>query len=154
MIENLVVVSAAPESRQVGEDRGGEILRLKKMLSFVLVIGLCGGLALTSNAGAGTLPADTTVTIKAQSGDFSGKVKSSDPLTCADGRNVTVFKQKGAEQDPKNDKKIASDTAGLQGEDYTWSTGNTGVSGKFYARVKKTPECKGDRSKTVKTSKD
>ncbi len=88
-----------------------------------------------------------------ESGDFSGKVKSSDPLTCADGRKVTVFKQKGKEQDPKIDKKIASDTAGLQGSDYTWSTGNTGVSGKFYAQAKKTPECKGDRSKTVTTTK-
>lgn len=60
----------------------------------------------------------------------------------------------GKEQDPKSDKKIASDTAGLQGEDYTWSTGNIGVSGRFYARVKKTPECKGDRSKTVTTTKE
>lgn len=123
------------------------------MLPFVAVIGLVGGLVLTSNAGAGAL-IDTTVTIKAQSGDFSGKVKSSDPLTCADGRKVTVFKQRGQEQDPKNDKNIASDTAGLQGSDYTWSTGNTGVSGRFYARVKRTLECKGDRSQTVRTSKE
>lgn len=123
-----------------------------KMLPFVAVIGLCAGLLVTGNAGAGTVRADSTVTIKAQNGDFSGKVKTEEP-TCGEGRNVAVFKQKGAQQDPSIDKKIASDTAGLQGSDYTWNTGNTGASGRFYARIKRTPECQGDRSETVRTSK-
>ena len=97
--------------------------------------------------------AETKVTIKEQSGDFSGKVKSSKLGKCADGRKIWLYKQNGSEQDPKNDEKYASDTASVNGgNDYAeWNTGNTGaMNGKFYARAAKINGCKADTSKTVK----
>jgi hypothetical protein len=45
------------------------------------------------------------------------------------------------------------DTADLSGGRYAWDTGNTGASGKFYARAGKIPGCKADTSKTVRTHK-
>ncbi len=94
--------------------------------------------------------AETKVTIKEQSGDFSGKVKSSDPARCAEDRKVTLFEQLGDEQNPSQDDKVASDRASLNGNRYEWSTGNTGLdSGKYYARAGKISGCKADTSKTV-----
>jgi hypothetical protein len=101
-------------------------------------------------ASAGTL-ADSTVTIKAQSGDFSGTISSSRPMRCAQDRKVVVFKQAGANQDPSQDDRVASDTASLSGDRYEWSTGNTGVYGKVYARVGRTEHCKADTSRTVRS---
>jgi hypothetical protein len=103
-------------------------------------------------AGAGTR-ATTTVTIKTQNGDFWGYVDSPRPLKCADGRKIVLFKQVGAEQDPSVDQKVASDTASLNGDRYMWSTGNTGQSGKFYARAGRTINCKADTSPTVRSVK-
>ena len=104
----------------------------------------------TVTAGAGDR-AETTVTIRTQNGDFWGYVDSPRPLKCADGRKVVLFKQVGSEQDPSVDSRIASDTASLSGDRYEWNTGNTGMFGKFYARVGKTVDCKGDTSKTVRS---
>jgi len=103
-------------------------------------------------AGAGTR-ATTTVTIKTQNGDFWGYVDSPRPLKCADGRKIVLFKQVGAEQDPSVDQKVANDTASLNGDRYMWSTGNTGQSGKFYARAGRTINCKADTSPTVRSVK-
>jgi hypothetical protein len=93
----------------------------------------------------------TTVTIKVAGTDFSGYVKSPRPRKCAKDRKVILYKQVGRNQNPKNDRKIASDTTSKNGDRYMWSTGNTGVKGKFYARVKATSTCKGDTSKTLHT---
>jgi hypothetical protein len=101
-------------------------------------------------ADAGTL-APTTVTIKAQNGDFSGVVKSTRPLVCANGRNVIVFKQVGPQQNPRVDVRVGSDTASLNGDRYEWSTGNSGVFGKVYSLVRRTPDCRPDTSKTVRS---
>ncbi len=45
---------------------------------------------------------------------------------------------------------IASDTTELQNGVGRWSTGNTGFEGKFYAKVKRTPQCKAAESRTVR----
>ncbi len=123
-----------------------------RTLTAVVVLAVFGAVAF-AGAAIARAPAETKVTIKAISGDFSGFVSSPRPLKCAEGRKVVVYKQMGAEQDPKVDDKIASDTASLSGDRAEWNTGNTGVSGKFYARVGKTPDCKADTSKTVTTHK-
>lgn len=93
--------------------------------------------------------AKTTVTIRAENTDLSGTISSPKPNECAAGRTVIVIKQKG-KRGGGNDVRIGSDTASKQGGVYRWSTGNTGMEGKFYAKVKTTGTCKGDTSKTVR----
>ena len=102
-------------------------------------------------ANAGT-PYDTTVNIHVQGRDFSGTVTSSHPMRCANNRKVVLFKQLGAQQDPQNDTRVASDTTSFNGGHYRWETGNTGIRGKFYARAPKTSQCKADSSPTVHTT--
>ncbi|MCB0908271.1 MAG: hypothetical protein KDB63_14245 [Nocardioidaceae bacterium] len=89
--------------------------------------------------------AKSTVTIKAEGVDLSGTL-SSPRKSCVNGRKVIVIKQVGT-RGGGNDKVIASDTASADG---TWSTGNTGIEGRFYAKVKKTATCGGDTSKTIR----
>ena len=117
-----------------------------KLIPSILALAVFAGLGLTASASAAPL-APTTVTIKEESGDFSGKVKSSKDK-CVNDRKVALYKQKGAEQQPSEDKKVATDNASSNGD---WSTGNTGFNkGKFYARAKATEDCQGDNSVTVK----
>jgi hypothetical protein len=110
-----------------------------------LAVSITGVTGIASASGA-----STKVTIKEQSDGFYGYVKSSDPQLCADGRKVTLFKQTGGVQNPRNDLKIGSDIAQANGNKYMWSTGNTGsTQGKFYARAGKKPGCQAATSKTV-----
>ena len=92
-------------------------------------------------AGPATAGGGTTVTIKGPQGDFHGKVNTREP--CKAERTVKVFKvRKG------DDRNIGSDTTGDDGK---WSIGNSGFkNGRFYAKVKKTDECEGARSETIK----
>jgi hypothetical protein len=101
-------------------------------------------------AGGGT-KIKTAVTIQVQGRDFSGYVNSPRPRKCAKDRKVILYKQTGRNQNPSRDKRVATDTASKNGDRFMWSTGNTGISGKFYARVKATSDCKGDTSKTLHT---
>jgi hypothetical protein len=89
--------------------------------------------------------ADTTVTIKAEGVDLSGKVKSP-KQACITDRKVIVMKQVGT-RGGGDDMSFASDTASSDG---SWSTGNTGTPGKFYAKVKRTSQCKKDSSPTIR----
>ena len=89
--------------------------------------------------------ADSTVTIRAEGVDLSGKVKSP-RQACVTDRKVIVFKQIGT-RGGGDDQKFASDTASSDG---SWSTGNTGTPGKFYAKVRKTTMCKKDSSPTIR----
>ncbi|HKG35750.1 MAG TPA: hypothetical protein VKA89_04835 [Solirubrobacterales bacterium] len=107
--------------------------------------------AATAFAGLGTASAatPTKVVIKPESGGFYGYVKSLDPA-CADGRTVVLYKQLGRFQDPRNDRRIGSDTTELNGDRYMWSTGNTGTrSGRFYARATRIPGCRPANSRTI-----
>jgi len=126
---------------------------VKPKLASAVVAVVFGAVSIagTVTAGAGTVRAETTVTIRTENGDFWGFVSSPRPLKCAEGRKIVLFKQVGAEQDPRVDQRIADDTASLNGDRYEWSTGNTGKFGKFYARAGKTDDCKGDTSKTVRS---
>jgi hypothetical protein len=99
------------------------------------------------NAGAAT-KARTTLTIQAEGIDLSGTVKSS-KLSCLGNRNVKVYKQVGTAQNPKTDPIVASDTSERVGDHGVWSTGNTGISGKFYARTASTLACTGATSNTI-----
>jgi hypothetical protein len=91
------------------------------------------------------------VTIKVEGRDFSGTVKSPRQARCAEGRKIRLHRQVSSEQRPGTDPVIASDTASLNGDRYEWSTGNTGVNGRFYARAKKTDQCKAGSSRTLRT---
>ena len=115
-----------------------------------VVLALAAVMTLGGFANAGTL-ADSTVTIKAQSGDFSGTISSSRPMRCTQDRKVVVFKQAVVNQDPSQDERVASDTASLSGDRYEWSTGNTGVYGRVCARVGRAEHCKADTSRTVRS---
>jgi len=123
-------------------------LKTKLLLALVALVAL-GGIATPSSAA--TTRVKTKVTIRVEGRDFSGFVKSPRPLRCAADRKVVLRRQTGAKQHPSTDPVIASDTASLNGDRYEWSTGNTGVSGRFYARARKTDRCKADSSRTLHT---
>jgi hypothetical protein len=101
-----------------------------------------GGLA---HASAAKSKAATTVTIKAEGTDLSGKVKSLRQV-CITDRKVILIKQIGT-RGGGDDIRFASDTASPDG---SWSTGTTGTPGKFYSKVRATLRCKGDTSPTVR----
>ena len=105
-------------------------------------------LALSTSASAAGA-AKTTLTIKAQGLDLSGTVQSSRG-SCLGDRNVKLYKQKGKEQRPSTDTLVATDTSERQGDHGEWSTGNTGMRGKFYVRTGKVPGCTGATSKMVR----
>ena len=120
----------------------------QRLLKGTVALAICGAVTLTGVAPAGTR-ANTRVTIQSDSGDFSGYVYGPMPEECSDGRNIILFKQRGSEQDPSTDRRVANDTASLNGDKYQWNTGNTGLNGKFYAKARRTPVCKGDTSRTI-----
>jgi hypothetical protein len=114
-----------------------------------LALGFAAGLGTVGAASARSGDASTTVTIQAQGVDLSGTVSSPKPKLCAAGRHVVVFKQIGT-RGGGDDQRFASDTADLSGGVATWSTGNTGVAGRFYARVRRITGCQGDTSPTIR----
>ena len=97
---------------------------------------MAAALGMASIAIAGT---NTTVTIN-PNGDPHGKVKSSN-ASCVEDRKVKVYRVK-----PGKDDKIGDDLADSDGE---WSIGNPGGGGRIYAKVGKTPDCDGDKSRIV-----
>lgn len=104
-------------------------------------------LAFAGIAGAAT---PSSISIKhLGGGEFTGKVKSDDAGCRAD-RTVVLYQLKGKSPKPKNDRKIVKDTTDEQGR---WNTGQTGErSGKFYAKVKRTDDCRGAISQVIKLS--
>jgi len=95
--------------------------------------------------------ANNVVTIKAEGTDLSGTVKSK-RRACKNERKVFLVKQKGA-KGGSNDKVIATDITELDDGVGEWSTGNTGIEGRFYAKVKRTALCKAAVSKTVRAAR-
>ncbi len=91
-------------------------------------------------------PAKTTLTIRAQGLDLSGTVRS-ERSRCLGNRQIKLYKVK-----PGADELVATDTSERQGNRGVWSTGNTGMSGRFYVRTGKVPGCKGAVSKTIRAS--
>ena len=124
--------------------------RRARAIVAVAVVAIAAGSAIPTIAAAGA-PAPTKVTIVPENDGFYGFVKSTKQNKCANGRKVTLLKQLGSNQSPRTDQKIGTDIAQANGDGYMWSTGNTGhMKGKFYARVKRTPDCLADTSKSVK----
>ena len=130
-------------------------MRGRLLIVPALAIGVAAGLTTAGGVAAATGDADTTVTIKAEGTDLSGLVKSPKPRKCADGRKVVVWKQKGT-RGGGDDVKFASDIASLSmgGQLATWSTGNTGTPGRFYARVRHIEGCRGDTSPTIRATRN
>jgi len=120
---------------------------MKTRLTCLLVaVGAASSLTFTGVATAGTA-AKTTVTIKGPDGDFHGKIKSEDP-GCLGDRIVKLFTSDTA--DGSFGPTGNSDTSEQQGDVGVWSLGNTGLrDGFFYAKAKKTPDCKGGKSKVL-----
>jgi hypothetical protein len=122
-----------------------------------LAVGLALSAGTTAYAAGGTShrsgATPTTVTIKAQGTDLSGTVSSPHPKVCAKGRNVLLMKVVGS-KGGGDDKKIGSDHAEKSGSVFRWSTGNTGIEGRFYAKVNSTASCKGATSKVVHATRN
>jgi hypothetical protein len=117
------------------------------------IVGILGGAALVSGALTGlaattadaAAKAPVTVTIKAEGVDLSGVVKSRNPNLCAANRKVKVYKVINGEN-----HLFATDTTDGPGNaPYTWSTGNTGQEGTFFAKVSAKPGCRADVSPTI-----
>ena len=123
-------------------------MKPKILLALVALVALAGSSVPSS---AGTPRAKTRVTIRVEGRDFSGTVRSPKPQRCANGRTIRLHKQQGAQQHPNTDQVVATDTASFNGERYEWSTGNTGQNGRFYARARRTAQCKADSSRTLQT---
>lgn len=121
------------------------IFFLGAVAATVLVLAVLAAATPVSAAGA----AKTTLTIKAEGLDLSGTVQSS-RAKCLGNRNIKLYKQKGEEQRPRTDPLIATDTSERKGSRGVWSTGNTGMRGKFYVRTGKIPGCTGAASKTIR----
>jgi hypothetical protein len=121
---------------------------LRKLLVAVIAAVAFGAIAFAGLAIADG--ANTKVSIEAQQGGFFGYVhtKRSASEQCENGRKVVLYKQKGSEQRPRDDKKIGSDFAQPNGPDSMWSI-NTDKSGKFYAKAPRKEGCKAGFSDTV-----
>ncbi|GAA3825891.1 hypothetical protein [Nocardioides panacisoli] len=85
------------------------------------------------------------VTIHADGLDLHGSVSSTRPA-CVGHREIIVIKQVGS-RGGGDDLRFASDTTENDG---SWSIGNTGTPGRFFAKVRKTAHCAGDTSKTIR----
>jgi len=118
----------------------------------VVVIAMTSALMAAGIASARAV-AETTVTIRAEGTDYFGFVKSDRPLRCADERKIVVYKQTGEAQSPGTDTKVGMDNASLNGDRYMWSTGNSGVYGKIYARAGRTEFCAADSSPTIRVQR-
>jgi hypothetical protein len=122
------------------------------MRALGVIIGIAAATVLAAPAHAAPR-ADVSVTITAEGTDLSGTVRTPRPATCAADRTVVVLKVKGA-VGGGDDERFASDTVGLSGGRYTWSTGNTGTEGRFYAKLKGTADCKPARSGVVRAQRE
>lgn len=129
-------------SRELGRRTWGARLLAGTVIVGATVLGMAG----TAEA---IVYYRTAVTINARGTDLSGSVYTRSKTRCAKNRNITVYKQKGTRQNPASDTRIGSDTASLSGTRYAWSTGNTGQTGKLYARAARKLGCLADTSRTV-----
>jgi len=123
-----------------------------RTLAAALGLATAGAVLVAAPSSTAAPRANNTVTIQAENTDLSGTVKSK-RKACKNERKVFLVKQKGA-KGGDDDKVIASDTTELEGGVGVWSTGNTGIEGRFYAKVKRTALCKAATSPTVRAERD
>lgn len=115
-------------------------MKLKSIIA-TAVVTAAAGFAATGASAAGQ--ADTTLTLKANGGDFYGKVTSPDTANCLEDRQVKVYEVLGGGQLDY----VAMDTTDDKGK---WNTGNNGAGpGDYVAKVKKTTYCQGDKSNVI-----
>ena len=123
-----------------------------KVFVTLALAGTCAVLALPSIA-AGA--ARSGVTIHNYRGDgFKGSVFSPKPRQCARTRTVRVFRQKGKEENPKRDIKVAKTAPHRRaGDKYRWELyPDRPRPGDYYAQVRATAACRADSSKTARIS--
>ena len=89
-------------------------------------------------------PGSTKVTIRYNGAAFDGEVKSNKEDKCANGRKVTVFKEKSGK-----DQKVGSDVAQANGGGYQWFVVDKTASGKYYAKAGNVNGCDKEKTKTV-----
>jgi hypothetical protein len=109
------------------------------------------GLPLSTVASSAAAPAKTTVTISAEGTDLSGTVASG-RAACEADRTVRLYQQIGT-RGGGDDVYVGQDTTEVVGDVGVWSTGNTGIAGRFYAKVTKTSSCKGAVSTTIRAAR-
>lgn len=97
-------------------------------------------------------PAATAVTIKAAGTDLLGTVTSG-RAACERNRTVHLYKQVGT-RGGSDDIRVAQDTTEVVDGVGQWSTGNTGMAGRFYAKVKKTTACTSAVSPTIQVVRE
>ncbi len=121
-------------------------MRLKTIMAAAAITAVT---AFAGSAQAGH-KSHSDVSIKGTNGDYYGYVKSADS-DCGADRKVKVYKMLGASPSPKTDQMIGSDTTDSSPSNKAmWSIGNSGYKhGYFYAKVKKTTYCSGERSKVI-----
>lgn len=102
----------------------------------------------SSAAADGKAPrrAKTEVTLAPWTNGLLGAV-ASDSRSCANRRQIDVFKQRGAKPDPKSDRLIGTSTARRRNRVFQWSL-DRGRSGSFYAKAPKSRGCRAGRSRT------
>ena len=105
-----------------------------------------------TQAAAPTAKAGVTVTIDNEQTDIFGTLKSTRRI-CKAEREVRLFKVIGT-RGGGDDSFFASDTTDLDNGVWEWETGQLGTEGRFYARVKSTPNCKKDSSRTIRAQRD
>ena len=119
-----------------------------RLLAAFALAGACGALALPSVASA----ARSGVTLHLDGdGTFKGFVFSPKPGQCADGRRVELYRQRGREQHPNRDVKVAKSLAQSYSHGrFKWTAHPLHPRpGDYYARVPKIAACRGDNSKTL-----
>lgn len=122
--------------------------------------GLLFGAALTASALTGVVSpavaatpesaqrAVVRVTIVAEGTDLSGTVTSRRP-GCVTDRTVVVYRQVGS-RGGGDDERFGSDTTFVDDSGRaTWSLGNSGTEGRFYAVVRGNSQCRAAASATV-----
>ncbi|WP_340539612.1 hypothetical protein [Nocardioides sp. GXZ039] len=110
------------------------------------------GPATAADDAARAARAPVTVTIDSEGTDMFGTLGSTRPVRCAAEREVRVYKLVDGVP-----HLFASDTTGDEPNadgTYDWSTGNTGTEGRFFAKVKAKPGCRGDVSPTIRVRRN
>jgi hypothetical protein len=134
-------------------------VRARRLSSVAIVVGL-GVLAFAASAsaaGSAGHRAATKVSIKSWPDGLFGIV-ASHSMSCARGRGVKVFKQRGAARHPNTDKLIGTATARKREHASTfrgtrafqWSLRHKVKRGRFYAKARTAEGCRSDFSQTYR----
>ena len=119
-----------------------------KLAAFLLLAVALGSTQLASAADkARTTVKLSSVTLGAGQTSWGGAI-SSPSKACKNKRRVLVFRVRKGKDEKRGSTKSYK---GIVAKGYFWSYSEQGAApdGKYYAKVKPTDECQGDRSKTI-----